>query len=116
MGVPTRSSRKANLRAWGAILVGLASVAAVPAGIAYTHYKDVDLIKAGWAVVPGFVLGVIALLLAAGARKRSERTIGRVGGRAATRAARFLGALGVFVAAAGAIALGVYEILNLLSY
>src|SRR5262245_21556132 len=116
MGVPTRSSRKANVRAWGAIVFGLASVAAVPAAVAYTHYEDVDLIKAGWAVVPGLVLGLIALLLAGGARKRSERTIGRVGGRAATRVGRFLGALGVFVAVAGGIALGVYEILNQLSY
>jgi hypothetical protein len=116
MDVPTRSSRKANARAWAAVLFGLASVAAVPGAIAYTHYRNVDLIKAGWAVVPGFVLGLIALALARGARKRSERTIGRVGGRAIMRLGSFLGALGVFIAAAGGIALGVYEILNQLSY
>ena len=116
MDVPTRSSRKANVRAWAAVVFGLASVAAVPGAIAYTHYEDVDLLKAAWAVVPGFLLGLIALVLAGGARKRSERTIGRVGGRAATRIGRFLGALGIFIAAAGGIALGVYEILNQLSY
>ena len=116
MDVPTRSSRQANVRAWGAVVFGLASVAAVPAAIAYSHYEDVDLIKAGWAVAPGLVLGLIALALAGGARKRCERTIGRVGGRAVAGIGRFLGALGVFIAAAGGIALGVYEILNQLSY
>src|SRR5215468_8412590 len=116
MDVPTRSSRKANVRAWAAVLFGLASVAAVPAAVAYTHYRDVDMIEAGWGVVPGLVFGLLALALAGGARKRSERTIGRVGGRAIVRIGRFLGALGVFIAVAGGIALGVYEILNQLSY
>ena len=116
MDVPTRSSRKANVRAWAAVVFGLASVAAVPGAIAYTHYRNIDLIKAGWAVAPGFLLGVIALALAGGARKRSGRTIGRVGGRGIVRFARFLCALGIFIAAAGGIALGVYEILNQLSY
>jgi hypothetical protein len=115
MDVPTRSSRRANVRAWGAVLVGLLSVALLPAAIAYTHYTNVALIQAGWAVAPALLLGILALVLARGARKRRERTIGRVGGRGAVRLGRFLGVLGVCVALSGAVALAVYEILNQLS-
>ena len=112
MDVPTRSSRKANWRAWGAVLLGLASVAAVPAAIAYTHYEDVELIRAAWAIAPGILLG---LALARRARRRTERTIGRVGGVRVTKLGRFLGALGIYVALAAAVSLGVYELLNRLS-
>ena len=115
MDVPTRSSRKANWRAWGAVLVGLASVAAVPAAIAYTHYQDVDLVQAGWAIAPGILLGLLALALARRARRRTERTIGRVGGVAVTHLGRFLGALGIYVALAAAVSIGFYELLNYLS-
>jgi peptidoglycan/LPS O-acetylase OafA/YrhL len=115
MDVPTRSSRKTNWRAWGAVLLGLASVAAVPAAIAYTHYEDVDLIRAGWAIVPGIVLGILALVLARRARRRTERTIGRVGGVRVTKFGRFLGALGIYAALAAAGSIAVYELLNRLS-
>jgi len=115
MVVPTRSSSDPNARAWGAVVVGLLSVACVPAGIALTHYRDVDLVKAGWAVIPGLVLGIVSLALARGARRRTERTIGRVGGRGITRIGRLLGVLGIYLALAGALAVGVYELLNKLS-
>jgi len=116
MAVPTRSSRKANVRAWLAVVFGLASVAAVPAAVVYTRREDVDLIQAGWAVPAAALLGFVAVLLARGARRRTERTIGRVGGVGATRLGRLLGVLGIYVALVGAVALGVYEILNQLSY
>jgi hypothetical protein len=96
-------------------VLGLLSVASVPAAIAVTHYRDVDLIDAGWAVLPGIVLGIASLLLARAARQRTERTIGRVGGRGVTRLGRLLGALGVYVALAAALSVGVYELLNRLS-
>jgi hypothetical protein len=115
MAVPTRSSRTTNVRAWGAVLFGLLSVATVPAAVALTRYRDIELLDAGWAVIPAFVLGVVAVLLARGARKRSERTIGRVGGRGVTRVGRFLGALGIYIALAGALSLGVYWLLDRLS-
>ncbi len=87
----------------------------MPAGVAYTHYRDIELLRAGWSVPPALVLGVVSLVLARGARRRTERTIGRVGGRGPTRAGRLLGALGVYLAAAGALSVGVYELLNHLS-
>jgi hypothetical protein len=115
MDVPTRSSRQTNVRAWAAVVVGLLSVVAVPAAIAYTHYYDVKLLKAGWAIVPGLVLGFLAIWLGRSARRRTERTIGRVGGARIARLGRVLGVLGVYIALAGAISVGVYELLNRLS-
>jgi hypothetical protein len=97
------------------VVCGLLSVACVPAGIAIAHYRDIELLKAGWAVAPGLVLGVVSLVLARGARRRTERTIGRVGGQGTTRLGRLLGALGVYLALAGALSVGVYELLNRLS-
>ena len=115
MAVPTRSSSRPNARAWGAVLVGLLAVAAVPAGVALTHYRNIELLKAGWAVVPAFVLGIGSLALARAARRRTERTIGRVGGRGVTRLGRYLGVLGIYLALAAALSVGVYELLNKLS-
>jgi hypothetical protein len=115
MAVPTRSSSSPNARAWGSVVVGLLSVACVPAAVAVAHYRDIELLKAGWAVVPGLVLGVVSVMLARRARRRTERTIGRIGGRGLTRAGRLLGALGIYLALAGALSVGIYELLNRLS-
>jgi hypothetical protein len=103
------------VRAWLAVVVGIVSVLLVPAAIAVAHYRDIELLKAGWAAIPAFVLGIVALMLARAARRRSERTIGRIGGRRVTRAGRVLGALGVYLALAAALSVGVYELLNRLS-
>jgi hypothetical protein len=111
----TRQDRRRNRLALRAVVVGLLSLATVPGAIAYTHYADVELIKAGPAVPVGFVLGLAALSLAKRARQRSERTIGRVGGVRTARLGRILGGLGVYVALTGALSVGVYELLNRLS-
>jgi len=115
MAVPTRSSSRPNARAWASVVFGLVSVACVPAGIAVVHYRDIELLEAGWAVVPALVLGLVSLVLARRARRRTERTIGRVGGQRTTRVGKLLGALGVYLALAGALSVGVYELLNKLS-
>ena len=115
MDVPTRSNRARNWRAFGAVLLGGLAVAAVPAGIAVASYTDVDLIDAGWSAVPAAALGLLALWLGRSARRRTERTIGRVGGARTARIGRFLGALGLYLAAAAALAVGVYYLLEHLS-
>jgi hypothetical protein len=115
MAFPTRSSSRPNARAWLAVFVGLLSVLVVPAAIAATRYRDIELLRAGWAAIPAFLLGLIAILLARAARRRTERTIGRVGGRRVTRLGRLLGALGIYLALAAALSVGVYELLNRLS-
>src|SRR5437762_13732983 len=103
MDVP-RSDRRRNGSAFGAVLLGLLSVATVPAAVAYTHYASRELLKAEYAVPVAFVLGVLALSLAKRARRRSQRTIGRVGGSRAGRWGRILGGLGVYVAVTAALA------------
>ena len=103
-----RSDRRRNGRALGAVLLGLLSVATVPAAIAYTHYAHRELLKAEYAVPAGFVLGIAALSLAKRARRRSARTIGRMGGIRAGRWGRVLGALGIYVALTAALSASVY--------
>jgi hypothetical protein len=115
MEFPTRSSSRPNARAWGAVVLGVLSVVTVPAAVAVTHYRELELLDAGWAVAPALVLGFASVALARAARRRTERTIGRVGGRGVTRLGRWLGALGIYIALAGALSVGVYELLNQLS-
>jgi hypothetical protein len=110
-----RTNRQRNGRAFLAVLLGLLSLATVPAAVAYSHYAKLELLKAGYAIPFGFVLGIAALSLAKRARLRSERTLGRVGGARAARLGRLLGALGVYVALTAALSVGVYELLNRLS-
>jgi hypothetical protein len=115
MGVPTRSNRARNARAGWAVVAGLLSVACVPAAVAASHWAPFELLYAGWAIPAGLLLGIAALRLAKGARRLTERTIGRVGGRGATRLGRLLGGLGVYIAVTAALAIGIYEALNYLS-
>ena len=97
------------------MLLGLLSCTTLPAAVAVTRYTRFTLLEAGWAIPLAFVLGVLALQAGRAARRRTERTIGRVGGARATRIGRILGSLGVYVAVTAALALGVYELLNYLS-
>lgn len=110
MVAPTRSSKPArNASARLSVLVGLLAAAAVPGTIAAAELTDeVELIDAAWAVPAAFLLGVVALGLARRGRRRTERTIGRVGGVRTAGVGRFLGALGIAAALAGAIALATY--------
>jgi len=98
MAFPTRSNSRPNARAWLAVGVGVLAVVVVPAAIAVAHYRGLSLLHAAWAAVPAFLL-----------------TIGRVGGRRVTRIGRLLGALGIYLALAAALSVGVYELLNRLS-
>jgi hypothetical protein len=109
LAAPTRSS---NHRASVAVLVGLLSVAAVPAGIVLSgRLAGVDLVEAAYAVPVALVLGILALLFARGARGRIQRTLERAGGSGRARFAKILGIAGICFALSGAIAVGFYELL-----
>jgi uncharacterized integral membrane protein len=112
--VPTRSSKRArNGRAWASFIVGLLAVAVLPAAIVVAEREErFDLIEAGYAVPAALVLGLAAVLLARGARRRVERTLGRVGGLRLARAGRILGVLAIMLGLSGAISLGVYLVLT----
>ena len=113
----TRSSNGArplrNGSARAAVLVGLLSVATLPAAIAVTRRaQSLELLDAAYAIPLGAALGVAAVALGRRGRLRIERTLGRTGGRRTARVGRLLGVLGFCLALAGAIAVGVYAVLS----
>jgi hypothetical protein len=88
----------------------------MPLAIVGTRFAHTyRLLDAGYAIPLGLVLGVAALLVAREARRRDERSLGRLGGRRAVRAGRILGTLGLCLALTALISLGVYELLQYLA-
>ena len=104
-----------NARAGWSVVVGLLSVVTLPLAVAATRWSErYDLLHAGLAIPLAAALGIGALALARAARARHERTLGRAGGLRAASWGRALGIAGLSVAAAAAIAVGVYELLRYL--
>jgi membrane protein implicated in regulation of membrane protease activity len=94
-------------------VVGLLGLAALPVAVVIAQEsEDLTMVQAGVAVPVAALLSLLALWLARRARRRSDRTIGRVGGRRAARVGKVLGGLGLYLAATAAIALGVYALLS----
>jgi hypothetical protein len=95
--------------------VGALAVACVPAAIAVAQRSDsIALIDASWAAPIGILAGISAIVLGTRARRRSEFTLGRVGGGMAGRIGRWLGIVGVYLALTAALAVGFYGVLTLL--
>jgi cytochrome c biogenesis factor len=93
-------------------VVGLLAAAALPATVAVAELTDrLRLIHAAYAIAPAFVLGLLALWLARRGRRKAERSVRATGAKAA-RLGRLLGALGVALAVAGAIAVAFFEYLD----
>ena len=119
MDVLTRSSdapRAGNRPAFASVVVGLASVAAVPAGVALSWYSErVDLVPAsGGGAAVAFVLGVAAIACSRHGVARIQWTLGRSGGGSAVRLGRALGLLGVCVGITAGLALALYAVLELM--
>jgi hypothetical protein len=116
MAVHTSSSsavRQRNDRARFSVLLGLLSLAAIPAAWYSTRLRHVNLPQAvGGEAVAGTLLGLWALVVARGARQRAERTLTRVGERTA-RWGRRLGLLGMCLGLTAALALGFFGLLLL---
>jgi hypothetical protein len=99
-------------------VVSLVALAAIPLAAAVTESRgDLRLIHAGFAVPVAAVLAIASIRLAARARRRLERTLGRAGGERTAQVGRVLGWLALYVALIASISLGVYaiEYYNLLS-
>ena len=99
-------------------MVSLVALAAIPLAAAVTESRgDLRLIHAGFAVPVAAVLAIASIRLAARARRRLERTLGRAGGERTAQVGRVLGCLALYVALIASISLGVYaiEYYNLLS-
>jgi len=102
-----------NGAAWGSLAAGLASVATLPAAIYATRFSDAyDLVHAGFAIPVAAALGVFSLTLARRARRLRAVSLAR-GGRSGTATlGRVLGIVGLCMAAAALVALGVYGLLE----
>ena len=91
--------------AWASLLTGIASVVVLPVAVYLTRFSDTyDLVHAGFAIPVA-----VGLALAAGRRASlslSARTPGIV------IAGRVLGVVGLCMAAAALVALGVYGLLE----
>jgi hypothetical protein len=99
-------------------VVSVVALAAIPLAAAVTEARgDLRLIHAGFAVPVAAVLAIVSIRLAARARQRLERPLGRAGGARTARVGRVLGWLALYVALIASISLGVYaiEYYNLLS-
>jgi hypothetical protein len=114
MAVHTSSSSvrvARNAKARFSVLFGLLSIAAVPVALYSTRLKQVDLPQAvGGEAVAGTLLGLIAIILARGARVRVERTLARVG-EGTARTGRWLGWLGFCLGVTAALSLAFYGLL-----
>ena len=95
------------------MLVGLLSVAVMPAAILATRWsEEYDLLHAAAAIPLGVVLGLGAILLARRARSRLAPTLGHPRGTRTARVGRLLGWLGLLLALTAAGSVGVYEMLS----
>jgi hypothetical protein len=93
------------------VLFGLLSVAAVPLALYSTRFSQVDLPHAvGGEAVAGSLLGLIAIMLARGARMKVERTLGRVG-EGTAKWGKWLGVLGLCLGLTAALSLAFFGLL-----
>jgi len=99
--------------AWGSLAAGAASVVALPAAIYLTRFSETyELLDAAFAIPVAAILGALAIVLARRARRREAMTLGRVQRARGARAAHLLGIVGLCMAAAGLVAIGVYGLLE----
>ena len=98
--------------AWASLLTGLASVVMLPLAVYLTRFSDTyDLLHAGFAIPIAAGLAIAALVLSQRARLRASLTLSaRTPGAAS--AGRVLGIVGLCMAAAALVALGVYGLLE----
>ena len=99
--------------AWGSLLTGLASIATLPLAIYLTRFSEsYDLLHAGFAIPVAAALGVVSLALARRARMRSTLTLEGDGHFGLASVGRVLGFVGLCMAAAAVVALGVFGLLE----
>ncbi|MGH3133817.1 MAG: hypothetical protein ACRDNY_08800 [Gaiellaceae bacterium] len=106
-------TRGGNGLAWGSLVAGVASVASLPLAIYLTRYSErYELLHAGFAIPVTAGLGALALSLARRARRRTALRLERGGRDAVGSAGRVLGIVGVCIALAALVSLGVYGLLE----
>jgi hypothetical protein len=99
--------------AWGSLLAGIASIATLPLAIYLTRFSEsYDLLHAGFAIPVAAGLGLVSLALARRARLRNTLALGGVARIGLASAGRVLGIVGLCMAAAALVSLGVYGLLE----
>jgi len=99
--------------AWGSLVTGLASVAALPIAIYLTRFSErYELLHAGFVIPIAGVLGLLAIALAKRSRLRDALRLEGGGRRGVVRAGRVLGVVGVCIALAALVSLAVYGLLE----
>ena len=99
--------------ALGSLLAGLAAVATMPLAIYATRFFGAyELLDAGWAIPIAAALGLVALALARRSRIQSAVSLASARGLTVAGVGRVLGILGLCMAAAALVALGVYGLLE----
>jgi hypothetical protein len=109
-GPPRPGSARAS------VLVGLLSLAVLPAAIVATRWsRQYELLHAAFAIPFAALLGALAVALARRARSRLAPTLGHAKGTRTARLGRLLGMLGFLLALTAAGSVGVYEVLSLVA-
>jgi hypothetical protein len=107
------SARAPNGAARGSIACALLGLAVPIVGyVAARQLQRVTIVEATEATCGSAILGLAALVLARRARRLTDRTLGRIGGRGTTRAGRLLGLLSLCVGLTAGLALAFYAVLN----
>ena len=105
--------RSGSAAAWGSVAAGAASVVTIPLAVYLTRFIGAyELLDAGYAIPIALVLGVVALVLARRARLKQAVSLSAQRASGAATAGRVLGVLGLCIAAAAVVALGVYGLLE----
>src|SRR5581483_3528214 len=105
-------TRRLNVRAWLAFLLGLVAAAAIPVGIELTRkIPGAALLDAVWAIPIAAAAATASLLFARGAHGAIARTLQDVGGSLCIRLGRILAVAGICITLSASIAVGLYELL-----
>jgi hypothetical protein len=107
-------TRASNRRAWVALLLGLAGVLALPAGVELSRRsKQVTLLDVAYAIPLAFLLGLVALIMARRARDNLRWLRLRAGGTGVASTAVVVGMLALCLALTAALSVGFYELVLL---
>jgi hypothetical protein len=99
--------------AWGSVVAGVASVAALPLAIYLTRFSErYELLHSGFAIPLAAILGLGAIALSRRSRHRNVLLLDRGRGRRVARAGGIIGVVGVCMGLAALVSLGVYGLLE----
>jgi hypothetical protein len=103
-----------RVRAWVALLLGVAGVLTLPAAVdAARRSERIALLDAAYAIPLAFLLGLVAVTMARRARNNLRWLRLREGGTAVASTAVVLGMLALCLAVTAALSVGFYELVLL---